>query len=77
MSVVSNIIFFKIEFDFSKCHYSDCDYLHCVEELEDKGITVSKTINNNLNIHILNSFNLKGIVYQQLTFGPKNLTRSD
>uniref|UniRef100_K1QJ86 Uncharacterized protein n=1 Tax=Magallana gigas TaxID=29159 RepID=K1QJ86_MAGGI len=27
----------------SKCHYSDCDYLHCVEELEDKGITVSKT----------------------------------
>lgn len=43
MSVVSNIFFFKIEFDFSKFRYSDCDYLHCVEELEDKGITVSKT----------------------------------
>uniref|UniRef100_K1PFQ2 Uncharacterized protein n=1 Tax=Magallana gigas TaxID=29159 RepID=K1PFQ2_MAGGI len=26
-----------------KFRYSDCDYLHCVEELEDKGITVSKT----------------------------------
>lgn len=26
-----------------KCHCSDCDYLHCVQELEDKGITVSKT----------------------------------
>lgn len=43
MSVVSNIFFFKIELYFSKFDLSDRKYLYCVEELEDKGITVSKT----------------------------------